>query len=158
MRKSTIFISAVLTTFALAMLYGVVSAYQNMPKPTAAVTQAIDTATPEPTIEPTTTATVITPQQAAQLASQVMNNNHLLSAESSNINGTAAYKITFTNNDVVYVGLDGQVLGVQVAPVVVNASVPAPAPAPAVTAKHRNRNNDNNIAGSGGESHDAHDD
>ena len=29
MRKSTIFISSVLTTFALVMLYGVVKAYQN---------------------------------------------------------------------------------------------------------------------------------
>ena len=47
MRKSTLFISAVLTTFMLAVLYGVVSAYQSIvrstesaaaqPQPTAVV-------------------------------------------------------------------------------------------------------------------------
>ena len=157
MRKSIIFISAVLTTFALAMLYGVVSAYQNMPKPTTVVpTQIPDTATPEPTLEPTATPTVLTPEQAAQLAAQVIGNSNLLSAESANVNGTFAYKITFTNNDVVYVGLDGQVLGVQVAPVVVNVSVPAPA----APTKHKNRNNNtSNVTSSGsGESHNEHDD
>ena len=157
MRKTTIFISAVLTTFALATLFGVVSAFQNLPKPTVVPTQVPDTATPEPTQEPTATPTVLTPEQAAQLAAQVIGNNNLLSAESSNINGTDAYKITFTNNDVVYVGLNGQVLGVQIAPVVVNnVSVPAPA----APAQHKNRNNNNsNVTSSGsGESHDQHDD
>ena len=160
MRKSTIFISAVLTTFALVMLYGVVSAYQNMPKPAATAvqaTQVTDTAAPDPTQAPTATPTAITPQHAAQLAAQVMGNQNLLSAESSNINGTAAYKITFTNNDVVYVGLDGQVLGVQVAPVIVNASVPAPAAVAAPQHKHKNNNN-NNFSGSGSESNVEHDD
>ena len=156
MRKSTIFISAVFTTFALAMLFGVVSAYQNMPKPTVVPTQVPDTATLEPTLEPTATSTVLTPEQAAQLAAQVIGNNNLVSAESSNVNGTFAYKITFTNNDIVYVGLDGQVLSVQVAPVVVNASVPAAVvPAPA---KHKSRNSDNNTAGSSGEIQTEHDD
>lgn len=156
MRKSTIFISAVLTTFALATLFGVVSAYQNMsrlPQATTQVTAATDIATPEPTMEPSATPTTITPEQAAQLAAQVIGNTNLLSAESSSINGTDAYKITFTNNDVVYVGLDGQVLGVQIAPVVVNASAPVP-----VTTKHKNRDNNNNTASTGGESHNEHDD
>ena len=156
MRKSTIFISAVLTTFALAMLFGIVSAYQKMPSPTAVPTQVADTPTPEPTLEPTATSIALTPEQAAQLAAQVIGNNNLLSAESSNVNGTFAYKITFTNNDVVYVGLDGQVLGVQVAPVTINVSVPAPA----APAKHKNRtNNNSNVTNtSSGENHDEHDD
>ncbi len=156
MRKSTIFISAVLTTFALVMLYGVVSAYQSMsslPAATALPTDAATT-TPEPTLEPTATQTILTPEQAAQMAAQVVGNANLLSAESSTINGTNAYKITFTNNDVVYVGLDGQILSVQVAPVVVNVSAPAAPPA-----KHKNKNNNNNNTSS--QNHDvspAHDD
>jgi len=150
MRKSTIFISVVLTTFALVMLYGVVSIYQstsNLPEATALPT---DTVTPEPeaTLEPTATQAVLTPEQAAQLAAQVVGNPNLLSAESSSVNGTNAYKITFTNNDVVYVGLDGQILGVQIAPVVVNIS------APLQPAKNKDKNK--NISTTSSQSHDDH--
>lgn len=142
MRKSTIFISAVLTTFALVMLYGVVSAYQSMSNtPAAATLVANDTATPEPTLEPAATPDTpdtVTPEQAAQIAAQVVGNTNLLSAESSTFNGLNAYLITFTNKDVVYVGLDGQILGVQIAPVVVNISAPAPAK---YTNKDKNKDN-----------------
>src|SRR5512145_2983422 len=133
MRKSTIFISAVLTTFALVMLYRVAAAYNN----TKTATQ-IDTPTslPEPTETelpvteppaPAPTDVVLGPEQAANLAAQVIGSTDLLSAESSNFNGTSAYMITFVNNDVVYVGLDGQILSVQIAPptpVLVNVSAP----------------------------------
>ena len=155
MRKSTIFISAVLTTFALVMLYGVVSAYQSMSNLPEATPLPTDTATAEPaptsTIEPTATQAVLTPEQAAQLAAQVVGNTNLLSAESASMNGMNAYKITFTNNDVVYVGLDGQILGVQVAPVVVNVAAPVP------PAKHKNKNNNtNNNSNTSSQSHDDH--
>ncbi|MGE5379112.1 MAG: hypothetical protein ACM3XO_28975 [Bacteroidota bacterium] len=148
MRKSTIFISAVLTTFALVMLYGVVSAYQSMAKAPEATPLPTDTATPEPdpTLAPTATQAALTPEQAAQLAAQVVGNTNLLSAESSNVNGTNAYKITFTNNDVVYVGLDGQILSVQVAPVTVNVAAPVQA------TKNKNKGNNN----SSSQSHDNH--
>ncbi len=156
MRKSTIFISAVLTTFALVMLYGVVSAYQsysNLPDATPLPTETAipDTPEPDPTLEPTATQSSITPEQAAQLAAQVAGNPNLLSAESWNLNGTNAYKITFTNNDVVYIGLDGQVLGVQIAPVVVNVSAPA-----IQQVKHKNKDSTNSNTSS--ESHDDHED
>ena len=142
MRKSTIFISIILTTFALVMLYSVVSAYRNISTDTEASALAVDTPTEEPTSEPTSepteeptaTATTVTPEEAAQLAAQVVGNSNLLSAESSVMNNLPAYKITFTNNDVVYVGLTGQILAVQVAPVVVNVAAPA---------KTRNRNKNN---------------
>ena len=160
MRKSTIFISTILTTFALVILYGVVSAYRDIPAGTEASALAIDTATAAPTSEPTAepeptnTPATITPQQAAQLAAQVVGNSNLLSAESSNINGLDAYKITFTNNDVVYVGLYGQILTVQVAPVVVNVVPPA-------KTRNRNKNSDDNnsVASNNGgvtENHDDH--
>ncbi len=133
MRKSTIFISAVLTTVALVILFRVVSAYNNnkaIAQAAAAATNTLPapTATDPPTAAPApTTSAALNPTAAAQLAAQVMGNPNLLSAESSSYNGVNAYLITFTNNDVVYVGLDGKILSVQkapVAPAVVNAAPP----------------------------------
>jgi hypothetical protein len=132
MRKSTVFISAVLTTFALVMLYSLVSAYRGNKNVAEAAAQPTATLIPEPTELPAPTETILTPEEAAQLATEVVGHDNLLSAESSNINGIDAYKITFTNNDIVYVGLDGQIVSVQVAPVVVNIAPPI---------KHKNKNN-----------------
>jgi len=141
MRKSTVFISSILTTFALVMLYGVVSAYRsNMAVP------ASPTAVPtEETPVVTDTPSVVTPEQAAQLAVQVIGHDNLLSAESASFNGVNAYKITFTNNDIVYVGIDGQVLSVQVAPVIVSVGAPA-------------RARDNNSKNNNESKHEEHDD
>jgi hypothetical protein len=137
MRKSIVFISIVLSTFVLVMLYNVVSAYREERQVVEASTQpaatsvSVATDLPSPTEVP-----AITPEIAAQLAVQAVGNSNLLSAESAEFNGVNAYKITFTNNDVVYVGLDGQILSVQVAPVVVNVGVPVPV-------KHKNDQNAN---------------
>lgn len=152
MRKSTVFISTVLTTFALVMIYGVVSAYRNVSTSMEVAALPENTATLEPAMESTvvsgTAIPMVTALQAAQLAAQVMGNNNLLSAESASVNGVDAYKIIFTNNDVVYVGLDGQILGVQVAPLVVNVSVPAPA----------QQTDDHNNGGSESHDDDEHED
>ena len=132
MRKSTVFISAVLTTFALVVLYNVASAYRsnkNVQEGTAVAVIPTATQAPEPTDISAPTQSVLSPQEAAQLATQVVGNANLLSAESSKINGVDAYKITFTNNDVVYVGLDRQILSVQIAPTVVNITLPESQPA-----------------------------
>jgi len=104
--------------------------------PTATITrEASDTPVP--------TEMALTPEEAAQLATQVVGHENLLSAESSQINGIDAYKITFTNNDVVYIGLDGQILSVQVAPVVINI-------APPLKLNKNNNSNSGNNNGSGG--------
>lgn len=151
MRKSTIFISAVLTTFALVMLYRVAAAYNNTKTATR-----IDTPTtlPEPTeTEPPAPApadVVLGPEQAANLAAQVIGSTDLLSAESSNFNGTNAYMITFVNNDVVYVGLDGQILSVQIAPptpVLINVSAP-------IEKKHKSSGGGGNGGTSSRDNHD----
>ncbi len=154
MRKSTIFISAVLTTFALVMLYRVASAYGDNKSVTEVVAEP--TAILEPTaIEPAAAPkdVVLGPEEAAQLAAQVVGKTNLLSAESSNFNGLDAYLITFTNKDVVYVGLDGQILAVQLSPVVVNVAPPQ---------KHKDKNNGGNqqtvSVPSGGESHEGGED
>lgn len=148
MRKSTIFISAVLTTFALVMLYSVASAYRNSRNAVevaAPTGESTATLAPEPTTQAVPTQVALSAVQAAQVATHVLGNSSLLSAESSNLNGVDAYKIIFTNNDVVYVGLDGQILSVQVAPVVVNVALPE-------QQKNKNQNNSNPGNGSG-ESH-----
>jgi hypothetical protein len=127
------------------MLYGVVSAYQNISTASVSAAQDLSTATSEPTSVPTSTPSTIPPEEAAQLAALVVGNTNLLSAESSSINGVNAYMVTFTNKDVVYVGLDGQILGVQVAPVVMNIVQPV-------------RVNNNNGGGGNDEDHDDHED
>lgn len=134
MRKSTIFISAVLTTFALVMLYRVASAYNDSKNATNVAAEPTSIPVSATTEEPADI--VLGPEEAAQLAAQVVGKTNLLSAETSNFNGVDAYMITFTNDDVVYVGLDGQILAVQVAPEVVNVVAPP--------AKQKNKNNDGN--------------
>lgn len=127
MRKSTLFISAALTAFVLVMLFGVVSAYQAATKanpvnvsvatpvsqqqPVSAVTDAA------PTLEPTTQAANVTPEQAAQLAAQVINRTDLYSVETSKLNGVDAYLVTFSSGDLVYVSLTGQILSITKLPV-----------------------------------------
>jgi hypothetical protein len=155
MRKSTVFISAVLTTFALVMLYRVASAYNGVKIATQVAAEAptslpVLTETDVPAV-PAPTNTVLGPTDAAQLAAKVVGNTNLLSAETSNFNGVAAYLVTFTNNDMVYVGMDGQILSVQVAtptPVVVN--IPAPTKA--------HKNNNGGAGGTSGGEHDNHED
>jgi hypothetical protein len=114
MRKSTLFISAILTTFMLAVLFGVVSAYQNsigtipevaVQSPPTAMVQAVDTPTP-------VQATAITPEEAAAIASKVLNRTDLYSVEFAPLEGVDAYLVTFSSGDLVYVGMDGQVLSI----------------------------------------------
>lgn len=145
MRKSTVFISSILTTFALVMLYGVVSAYRGNLNITEATSQPATAIPVAESVIPAPTQIIVTPEQAAQLAVQVIGHDNLLSAETANINGVDAYKITFTNNDVVYVGIDGQILSVQVAPVVVSVEAPA-----------RSKKNNQSSNKNDGESHDDH--
>jgi hypothetical protein len=147
MRKSTIFISAVLTTFALAILYSLVYAYRSGTA-TAATAATSPTIAPIATDVPVATVetpTTVTPVQAAQLAAQVLGHNDLLSAESANLNGVDGYKISFQSGDVVYVSLDGQILSIQTVPQVVVV------PAQTQAVKHKSNNNNNNSNNSGGE-------
>ena len=129
MRKSTLFISAALTTFMLAVLFGVVSAYQNInkstqpmaeqPQPTAEVA-IVNAPVNAPTSAPMPTQVAnITPDAAAALASQVLNRNDLFSAEVAQLNGVDVYLITFSSGDLVYVSMDGKILSISKLPVTV---------------------------------------
>lgn len=117
MRKSTLFISAVLTTFVMAMLTGVASAYQKMSDTDliAAIApesqpQAKAIADSIPTSAPTEVQPVNwTPEQAAALAAQVLGHDDLFSVEVTDLNGETVYLVTFSSGDLVYVSMDGQV-------------------------------------------------
>ncbi len=140
MRKSTIFISATLTTFALAVVYSLVYAYRSGAT-TAAITPTIAPTATDVPVATAETPTTVTPVQAAQLAAQVLGHNDLLSAESANLNGVDGYKISFQSGDVVYVSLTGQILSIQTVPQVVVV------PAQTQAAKHKSNNNSSNNSG-----------
>jgi hypothetical protein len=148
MRKSTVFISAVLTTFALVMLYRIASAYNDNQNITQTAAESTATLAPTATDPPAPTEVALGPEEAAQKAAEVVGNANLLSAESSTFAGVDAWMVTFTNNDVVYVGLDGQILGVQVAPEVVTIAPPA---------KRKNNNGGNQSASSAPAREEDHD-
>jgi hypothetical protein len=121
MRKSTLFISAALTTFMLAVLFGVASAYQNIVKsaqPVAVQTQPSSVEMVNAPIMPTQ-VTDITVEAAATLATKVLNRNDLFSAEITQLDGVDVYLVTFSSGDLVYVGLDGQILSISKLPVTI---------------------------------------
>jgi uncharacterized membrane protein YkoI len=54
---------------------------------------------------------VITPQQAADIASNALGQTSIYSVELAPMNGQNLYKITFSSGDIVYVTMDGQIAG-----------------------------------------------
>ncbi len=129
MRKSTLFISAALTAFMLAVLVGVVSAYQSVVKSSMAAQQPTSAPLAESISVPQAaapTAAAITPEQAAALASQVLGRTDLFSVETADFNGAQAYLVTFTSGDLVYVSPAGQLLSIsKIVPTVVVNTVPS---------------------------------
>lgn len=125
--KRTLFISAALTAFALATLGGVAMAVKQQSTPTPTPAPVVAAATPTPV--------ALSPQDAAALAGNVLNDKQIYTVESSAVNGVNAYKVVFSSGSVVFVGLDGQILSVtQTQPVVVAQSAPAPVAPPAAPA------------------------
>ncbi|CAG0992317.1 hypothetical protein ANAEL_02371 [Anaerolineales bacterium] len=124
MRKSTLFISVVLTTFMLAVLYGVVSVYQSIVGSTemAAQPQTTEMTINQPVVVPPTQAIPpvvvnLTPEAAAALAGKVLGRTDLYSVEVTQFEGADVYLVTFSSGDLVYVSLDGQVLSISKLPV-----------------------------------------
>ena len=145
MRKSTFFISAVLTTFMLALLAGVLTLNTKTPETAGVVTESTVVATTD--IPAPTAISFITPEQAAELASQVLGKTDVYSVETSNFNGQSAYLVTFSAGDLVYVGPQGAILSVTPAPVLVYG---APA-APSNNNKNRRPPQNSGVGGGGGE-------
>ncbi len=127
MRKSTLFISATLTTFMLAVMFGVASAYQKIVKaagPEDTATQAQSTNGVLPTATNSIVGSTMTIEGAANLASNVIGRTDLYSAEIAQLNGVDAYLVTFSSGDIVYVSQNGQILSISKIPVTF-ISVPA---------------------------------
>lgn len=126
MRKGVSFVSAILTTFILALVGGVVYAYSGITSKNAdlqSVAQANSQSTSSaqsmslPVAVPTGTPVPnVSPQDAAYQASQYLNNTDLYSIELADYNGAQSYKVTFSSGDVVYVDLQGQILGTEPPP------------------------------------------
>ncbi len=131
MRKSTIFISAALTTMMLVMLFGVVSAYQTITSSVNSIQtnpdsvpqqQLVSNVAAQPTAVPTLPAQ-LTAEQAAQLAAQTIGRTDLYSVETTTWNGLQAYLVTFSSGDLVYVSPEGQILEItKIQPAVVTIS------------------------------------
>jgi len=129
MRKSTLFISAVLTTFVMAMLAGVASAYQNAIEKTAEQPFTGVQAQPQEQSQVKAVSNTlpaesfnISPEEAAGLAAQVLGREDLYSVEVTDLDGEMVFMVTFSSGDLVYVSLDGQIRSigkVQVSTVVV---------------------------------------
>ena len=108
MKKSSLFISTILTVFVLAILAGTVTAYRSL------TNLGVQAQQPAPVTE--VVQNQISPEQAAQLAAQYWGRNDLYSVESTSVKGMDAYKVTFSTGDVVFVSPAGQVIGAFAAP------------------------------------------
>ena len=111
MKKSSLFISAVLTTFVLAVLAGVFTAYRNLNSST-------QVSVPQTQSAPVVAAapTAISAQDASKIAARFLGRSDLYAVENASLNGASAYKVTFSSGDVVYVSPQGQVLSTIAAP------------------------------------------
>jgi hypothetical protein len=153
MRKSTLFISAALTTFMLAVLFGVATAYQSIVKSSDIAAQpTTDVAMvsqPMAVVPPTQFVPAqITPEAAADVASKVLGRTDLYSVEVIQFEGADAYLVTFSSGDLVYLSLDGQILSISKLPVTTTV----------VARKHRSDNGGDTGTGGGDDGDDDGDD
>jgi hypothetical protein len=146
MSRKNLLISAALTAFVLVIVANLSAVYARMrdvvtTQPTAAAAQAL----PAPA-----QVAQVTHQEAANIAANFLGQKDLYSVENAAWNGVDAYKVVFSSGTIVYVGMDGQILGrEQSQPVMVSAPVQnnSTASAVAYTGKHKNH-----------DSHEQHDD
>jgi uncharacterized membrane protein YgcG len=130
MRKSTLFVSAMLTVFLMATVFGVVSAYQQVVKNNTAATAQkansqpvqVDFA-PVPTEAVITTPLVVTAEEATTIAVDFLGDPNVFSVEVVDYQGAPTYLVTFSSGDLVYVSSTGMVVAnTKMQPVVVAAS------------------------------------
>jgi hypothetical protein len=157
MRKSTLFVSAMLTVFLMATMFGVVSAYQNIVKNNnMASTQSAQKALSQPVSSvlavPTATEIVplvVTAEEATTIAVDFLGDPNVYSVEVVDYQGVPTYLVTFSSGDLVYVNSEGLIVAnSKLQPVVITASNPT--------------NNGGGQAGNGGSSsggeHEGNDD
>ncbi|HMZ08730.1 MAG TPA: hypothetical protein PK078_14030 [Anaerolineales bacterium] len=116
MRKSTLFISATLTAFLVALLFGVVSAYQKItqkasePAPKVVAAQPVVVDFPSVSMPTPTPVLVISAEQATTIAVDFLGNPDVYSVEVVTYEGAQAFLVTFSSGDLVYVSSTGIVL------------------------------------------------
>jgi hypothetical protein len=148
MPKKNLLVSAALTAFVLVVATGVVSAYKQAGAVIASVQPAsvvqpveMPAASPSEVPAPVT----LTHQEAALVAANFLGRTDLYSVENAIWNGVSVYKVTFSSGDIVYVSLDGQVLGTET-------------PQTVLIADNAGGSNNNVSDSSGREEHEEHDD
>jgi hypothetical protein len=98
-------------------------------------------------VDPTATAAApVTPEQAASIAAQYMKKTDVYSVESASLNGVNVFKVVFSSGDVVYVGLDGNVISTEMLQPTIVYVEPTTAPQ-----KHQGGGNGGNGGGGGNE-------
>ncbi|MBE0669038.1 MAG: hypothetical protein IH588_00490, partial [Anaerolineales bacterium] len=129
MRKSTLFISAMLTIFLMATMFGAASAYKQIVKNNDAATTKsesgpmIANVQPTATVVPTAQPLVISPEQATTVAIDFLGDTNVYSVESVIYENASAYLVTFSSGNLVYVSPSGEIItNTTVQPVYVAAS------------------------------------
>ena len=142
--KIALFLSATLTAFVVATLSGVVNKVTSatpengVPSVKAMAIESATATLEQPTDLPEPTAQQaqqpLGPEQAAALAAEAISREDVYSVETSTYEGAEAYKVVFSSGDIVYIGLDSQVLATtKLQPVVVSVAATKP--------PKKNRNN-----------------
>jgi hypothetical protein len=153
MPKKNLLISAALTAFVLVILTGVVSAYKQftvgkvaeIPSP---VVEEVVMAVPTEVVEPA--PVVLTHQEAAMVAANYLGQTDIYSVENTIWNVQDAFKVVFSSGDIVYVSMDGQILGTEAPETVVITNSGSNNSSPRNTASHDDHDDHDD--------HDEHDD
>lgn len=133
MRKSTLFVSAMLTVFLMATMFGVVSAYQQVvkkgnlssnQKPVQEASQVMNANFPTaPVATESAAPMVVTPEEATTIAVEFLGDSNVYSVEVVDYEGAPTYLVTFSSGDLVYVNSTGMVVAnTKLEPVIVVAS------------------------------------
>lgn len=122
MSQKNILIAAGLTAFILVILAGLALNFRSN-NPDGQDNKA-DLLQDTPTDAPTPVVTPVTHQEAAMIAANYLGQTDIYSVEMAEQNGTNVYKVVFSSGQIVYVSLDGQVLGSE-SPTPVAISIPA---------------------------------
>jgi uncharacterized membrane protein YgcG len=121
MKKSSLFLSAAITTFILAILAGVVfyargsvlsAPIATMTSPSANTQAPTDTLAPTDTatLAPTATAAFVSPEEAAFIAGTALGDTKVYSVDTVTRYGMDAYKVAFSSGNVVFVAPDGHIM------------------------------------------------
>ncbi len=183
--KNALFLSASLTAFVLAILFGVVTKITSINSAQAAAPAADSALVEQAAVDPTAvldvpaptdipaTATLApaavvppTPEEAAGLAATALNRQDVYSVETFSFNGLDTYKVVFVTGDSVIIGMDRKVLSIA-PPEVVAVDAPTPtispaivyyAPEPVVPVKKSHKSGGGGGGGGGGGEHEGGDD